>query len=107
MVMTHFAVHCTGMGYNPRFFQTYNVQCPEGHYLSISFQDTTSLSCIVGRDTVNVITSRGETTPLCTDEEIDGSYLSGRGVILQDATARIDFCSNDNDNIVRKHACLA
>ena len=36
----------------------------------------------------------GETRPICicTADGIEGSYLSGQGVILQDARAGIDFC---------------
>lgn len=44
-------------------------------------------------------TSRGLVDGICLPNEIDASYLSGRGVILKDARARVDFCSDRTDMV--------
>lgn len=86
-----------GRGYNPEFFQVYNLECPIGHYLNLAFQGSVSLVCDLGVDTVRVNTSRGDTGPICTVDEVANSYISRgepAGVILEDGKARIEFCSN-------------
>ena len=55
------------------------------------------------RDTVSVNTSRGVVADICTDIEKENSYLNRPGgVILEDAKAQIEFCSNE-DGMVCNH----
>lgn len=47
---------------------------------------------------MTVNTSRGITSPLCRQADLEASYLynGGRGIFLKDGKATIDFCSNEN-----------
>lgn len=56
-----------------------------------------SLALFSLRDTVTVNTSRGNTGPMCTEADLQRSYLynDGRGIFLKDGKATVDFCSGD------------
>ena len=55
-------------------------------------------------DSLSVTTSRGSTGELCGQTQFQDSYLhnGGRGIMLEDASAQLEFCTNVADMVCGK-----